>query len=117
MFLHSKHFCLIWKWENVGFNQISKELKDHFKIVYIYITEENVYSQFKYKFLPKRIESLLTNFIVYDLETHNADRAGPYNMTFYRLSKLAGKHNRNSTPYEMEKCEKRYLTIWWRWMC
>ena len=71
------------KSENVSFNQAIKELKDNFKIVNNYITEENVNSQFKYEFIPKKIESHLTCFFVYDLETHNTDRAKPYNMTFY----------------------------------
>ena len=47
-------------------------------------------------------ESQLTKFTVYDLETHNTDRTRPYNKTFYRLSKLAGKSNRDITPYEIE---------------
>ena len=42
-------------------------------------------------------------FIVYDLETHNTDRARPYNMTFHRLSTLAGKYIRDLTPHEIEK--------------
>ena len=46
---------------------------------------------FKYEFTPKKIESHLTNFIVYDLETHNTDRGRPYNMTSYRLGKIAGR--------------------------
>ena len=71
------------KSEGVSFKQAIKELKDNFKIVDNYITEENVTSHFKYEFTPKKIESHLTNFIVYDLETHNTDRAGPYNSTFY----------------------------------
>ena len=54
----------------------------------------------------KKIESHLTNFIVYDLETHNTDRARPYNMTFCRLSKIAGRHNRDLTPDENDKCKK-----------
>ena len=49
-----------------------------------YITEENVNFHFEYQFTPNKIESHLTNFIVYDLETHNTDRARPYNMTFFR---------------------------------
>ena len=57
-----------------------------------------------YKFKPKIIESHLTNFIVYDLETHNIDRARLYIRTFYRLSKLPGKYNCDLTPYEIEKC-------------
>ena len=43
-FFHINHFCLIWKFENVSFNQAVKELKDSFKLVDNYITEENVNS-------------------------------------------------------------------------
>ena len=64
-------------------------MKDNFKIVDIYITEENVNSHCEYEFIPQKIESHLTKFFVYDLETHNTDRAKPYNMTLNRLSKLA----------------------------
>ena len=73
------------------------------KIVDSFITEENVKSHFKYEFTPKKIESHLTNFIVYDLETHNTDRARPYNMTFYRISKIAGRHERDPTQHELQK--------------
>ena len=45
----------------------------------------------------------MTNFIVYDLETHNTDRARPYNMTFYRLSKIAGRYERDPTQEELRK--------------
>ena len=68
-----------------------------------YITQENVKSHFKYEFIPKKIESHLTNFIVYDLETHNTDRARLYNMTFYRLSKIAGRYKRDPTRAEIQK--------------
>ena len=91
LFLFNKHFCLIWKSEGVSFKQAVRELNDNFKMVDNFITEENVISHFKYEFIPKKIESHLSNFIVYDLETHNTDRARPYNMTFYRLSKIAGR--------------------------
>ena len=91
LFLYNNHFCLIWKSEGVSFNQAIKELKDIFKIVDEYITEENVNSQFKYEFVPKKIKSHLTNFIVYDLETHNTDRSRRYCISFCRLSKLAGR--------------------------
>ena len=72
----------------------------------IFITEENVNSHFKYEFTPKKIESHLTNFIVYDLETHNTDRARPYCISFYRLSKLAGRYNRDLTPNERDEGKK-----------
>ena len=47
LFLYNNHFCLIWKSENVSFNQTIKEIKDNFKIVDNFITQENVNSQFK----------------------------------------------------------------------
>ena len=59
----------------------------------------------------KKIESHLTNFIVYDLETHNTDRARPYSMTFYQLSKIAGRYDRDFTPYDLDKCKKDTLVL------
>ena len=109
--LYNNHFCLIWKSEGVSFNQAIRELEESFKIVGKYTTEENVNAHFKFEFLPKKIESHLTNFIVYDLETHKTDRTRPYNVTFYRLSKLAGRHNRDLTPCEIENCKKRYFSF------
>ena len=106
MFLFNNYFCVIWKSESVSFKQAIKELKDNFEIVDNYITEENVTSHFKYKFTPKKIEAQLTNFIVYDLETHNTIRARPYNMTFYRLSKIAGRYERDPTQEELQKSIK-----------
>ena len=86
MYLYNNHFCLIWKSQGVSFNQAFQELKNNFKVVDNYITEENVKSHFEYIYKPKKNESHLTNFIVYDIETHNTDRARPYVFSFYRLS-------------------------------
>ena len=52
LYLCNNHFCLIWKSENVSFKQAFKDLKDNFKIVDNYITEENVKSHFEYIFTP-----------------------------------------------------------------
>ena len=106
MFLYNNHFCLIRKTQGVCFNQTFKELKDNFKTIDNFISEENVNSHFKYEFIPKKIISHLTNFIVYDLETHNTDRTRPYVFSFYRFSKLGGKYNRDLTPYELDKCRQ-----------
>ena len=111
VYLHNNHFCLIWKSEGVSFNQAIKKVKDKVKIVDNYITEESVNCQFKYEFIPKKIESRLNNFIVEDLETHNTDKRRPHNMTFYRLSKLAGRYNRELTPLEIEKCKNYTVSI------
>ena len=88
------------------FKQANKELKDFFEMDDNYITEENVTSHLKYEFIPKKIKSYLTNSIVYDLETHNTDRARPYAFCFYRLSKLTGRHNCDLTPDEFGKGRK-----------
>ena len=96
---------MIWKSEGVTFKQAIKEVKKNFKIVDNYITEENFKCQFEYEFIPKKKESHLTNFFVYDLETHNTDTARPYCLLFYRLSILAGRYNRDLTPSELDKCK------------
>ena len=59
LYLYNNHFCLIWKSEGVSFNQALTELKDNFKIVDNYRTEENVKSHFEYINKPKKIESHL----------------------------------------------------------
>ena len=106
LFLYNKQFCLIWKSESVSSNQAIEELKDNFKIVDDFIIEENVKSHFEYIYTLKKIELPLTNFIVYDPETHNTDRTRPYIFCFYRLSNLAGRYNCDLTPDEIDKCEK-----------
>ena len=58
--------------------------------------------------MTKKLENLSTNFIVYDIETYNDknNKATPYSVSLYRLSKHAGKYNRGLTPYEYEKRKK-----------
>ena len=55
LYLYNNHFCLIWKSQGVSFNQAITELKNNFKKVDNYITDENVNSNFKYEFLPKKL--------------------------------------------------------------
>ena len=106
MFLYNFHFCLIWKSIIVSFKQAIKELIHNFEKVDKFITEENVNSHFKYEYIPKKLESHLNNVIVYDHETHNSDRARPYCISFYRLSKIAGRYKRDPTKEELEKSIK-----------
>ena len=62
--------------------------------------------------VQKKIESHLSYFITYDLQTHKADRARLYVFCFYRLSELAGKHDRhNLPPYEIDNCKKDTLVF------
>ena len=53
----------------------------------------------------------MKNFVVYDFETHNKDRARPHNMIFYRLSKIAGRHTCDLTHEEIIKCRKDTLVF------
>ena len=106
LFIYNNNFCLIWKSENVSFKQAIQKLKNILKTVDNFITEENVKSHFEYLYKPKKIEYHLTNFIVYDLETHNTLRTRPYVFCFYRSSKLAVRYNRDLTSDEREKFKK-----------
>ena len=81
-------------------------MKDNFKNIDNFITENNFTSYFKYEFIPKKIESHLTNIFVYDIETYNTDRARPYCISCYRISKLAGRYKQDLTPYEIDKCKQ-----------
>ena len=109
--LYNNHFCLIWKTQGVSFNQAIREVEDNFKMVDNYITKENVELFFQYEFIPKKTESHLNNFIVYDLETYYTDKAKPYIMTFYRLSKEAGKYDRDTTTEELQKSIKDTISF------
>ena len=64
LYLYNIHFCVIWKSEGDSFKQAIKELKNNFKLVDNYITEEIVKSHFESIYKPKHIESHLTNFNV-----------------------------------------------------
>ena len=56
LYLYKNQFCLIWRLEGVNFDKARKELKDNFKLVDNYITEENVKSHFKYESIPKKLD-------------------------------------------------------------
>ena len=55
LFLYNNHFCLIWKSQDSSSNEAIEELKDNFKVVDNYINEENVKSDFEYKYTPGKM--------------------------------------------------------------
>ena len=67
LFSDKIHFCLIWISQEVSFEKTIEELGSNFRKLDNFITEQNVNRHFKYEFLPKKIESQLTNFLVNDL--------------------------------------------------
>ena len=98
------HFCLIWKSEDTSCDRAIKELKDNFKVIDIVISDKHVKSFIKYEYKPKKVQSQLTNMVVFDIETFNTERAVPYAICIYRLSKLSGKYNRDISEKEYQKC-------------
>ena len=82
-------------------------MKDNFKVIDNVLSDKHVKSFIKYEYKPKKVQSQLTNMIVFDLETFNTDRAVPYASCIYRLSKNSGKCNRDITQREYEKCRKK----------
>ena len=48
----------------------------------------------------------MTNYFVYDLETHNTNRTRPYCISFCRIIKRAGRYERDPTQKELEKSIK-----------
>ena len=105
--IHNNHFCLIWKSDNVSFNHaIENELKPNFKIVDNVISDKHNKGFIKYEYNPKKVNSPLTNIVIYDLENFNKIRVVPYCSCICKLSKIAGKYHRNISEQEYQKCLK-----------
>ena len=102
--IHNNHFCLIWKSKGVSFDRAIKELKDNFRVVDNVISDKHVKSYIKYEYKPKKVQSQLTNMIVYDIETFSTIKCVPYANCIYRLSKISGKYYRDISEKEYQKC-------------
>ena len=102
--IYENHFCLIWKSDGVSFEKAIRELKDNFKVVDIVVSDKHVKNFIKYEYNPRKVNSPLTNIVVYDLETFNKNRAVPYCSCIYKLSKVSGKYHRDISEQEYQKC-------------
>ena len=102
--IHNIHFCLIWKSDGVSVEGAIKELKDNFRVVDNVICDKHVKSYIKYEYKPKKVQSQLTNMVVYDIETFNTIKCVPYANCIYRLSKISGKYYRDISEKEYQKC-------------
>ena len=103
--IHNNHFCLIWKSDDVSFNQVIKdELKPNFKVVDNVISDKHVKGFIKYEYNPKNVKSPLTNIVIYDLEIFNKIKAVPYCSCIYKKSKISGKYHRDISEQEYQKC-------------
>ena len=106
LFIYDNHFCFFfWKSQNISFNQvIEDELKPNFKVVDDVVSDKHVESFIKYDYKHKKVQSLLTNIVVFDLETLNKVRAVPFCSCIYKLRKISGKYNRDISEEENQKC-------------
>ena len=102
--IHINHFCLICKSYGISFDKAIKELKDIFKVVDNVISDKHVKSYIKYEYKHKKVQSQLTNMVVYDIETFSTIKCVPYANCIYRLSKIPGKYYRDISEKEYQKC-------------
>ena len=102
--IHKNHFCLIRKPDGVSFDKAIKNLKDNFKLVDNVISDKHIKSYIKYKYKPKKVQSQLTNMIVYDIEAFNTIKCVPCANCIYGLSKISGKYYRDLSEKEYQKC-------------
>ena len=102
--IHNNHFCLIWKSDGVSFDKAIKELKDNFKVIDNVISDKHDKSYIKYEYKPKKVQSQLTNMIVYDIETFSTIKCVPCANCIYRLSKISGKYYRDISEKEYQIC-------------
>ena len=83
----------------------------NFKFVDSVIYDKHVKSFIEDEYKPTKVQSQLTNMIVYDLEFLNTDRAVPYAFRLYKLSKISGKHHRDITQREHGKCRNDCIVL------
>ena len=102
--IHENRFCLSWKSDGISFDKAIEELKDNFKVVDSVISDKHVKSFINYEYKPKKVQSQLTNMVVYDIEIFNTIKCVPYSDCIYRLSKISGKYNRDISEKEYQKC-------------
>ena len=91
---HNIHFCLIWKSNAISFNRVVEdELKPNFKVVDNVISDKHVESFIKNDYKLKKVQSPLTNIVVFDLETFNKIRAVLYCSCIYKPNKISGEYH------------------------
>ena len=104
MFIYKIHFCLFWKLNNICFNQlIENKIKPNLKVIDIVVSDKHVESFIKYEYKPKKVQSPLSNIVVYDLETFKKIRAVLYCSCINKLSKNSGKYHRDISGKEYQK--------------
>ena len=101
LYLYKNQFCVIW---GISLAKATKEVETNFKYINNTVTDSNVKNHKEYKFNPKKVEYQTNNICVYDIETFNRDRAVPYAIGYFPVSKMGiSKYNRDLTKEEIDK--------------
>ena len=80
------------------------EVETNSKFINSEVNELNSQNFKEYKFDPRKVANQVTNVCLYDIETFNRDRAIPYAIGYFPISKMGiSKYNRDLTKEEIEK--------------
>ena len=85
LYLHKNHICVIW---GDSLKKAVKEVEANFKFINTEVSELNVHNFKEYKFNPRKVANQVTNVCLYDIETFNRDRAVPYAVGYFPVSKM-----------------------------
>ena len=111
LFKYNNHFCLIWKSLDINFIKAIKVIKQNFRTVDNVMSDKHVKRFIKYEYKPKKIQSPLTNMVIYEIKTFNTIKCVPYANYIYKLSKLSGKYHRDRTEKEYQKCLNNFIVF------
>ena len=103
LIIYNNHFCLVRKSFGISSNQAIEELKLKFKVFDNVLSDKHIKSFVEYEYNPEKVQSPLTEKIVYDLETYKKDRAVPSCSCYYKLSKVSDKYHRDITEKVYQK--------------
>ena len=78
LYMYKNHFCLIWESNGIRFKKAIEELKLNFKVDDSVISDKRGKSFIEDEYKITKVQSQLTNMIIYDLKAFNTDRAVPY---------------------------------------
>ena len=114
LFINNEYFCLNWNSQGKSFDKaIEDDLKLNFKVVNNVISDKHVKNFNKYEYKPKKVQSPLTNVIVYDLETFNKIRAVQSCSCINKLSKISSTYNGDISEKENRKCLNGCVVCKW----
>ena len=90
LYVHENQFCLIRKSQNISFNKATEdELEPNSKLLIMLYLTNMLKVLLNMNTNLEKVQSQLTNIIVYDIETSNTIKSVPYSICIYSLSKIS----------------------------